>query len=283
MAKIKFIVDGTEDLPLDYLQANDVAKLPLAVHFNDEKEYLDGIDITTEELYRLVEEKKVLPKTAARSVGDFIEVFDKYLKEGYDYILFFGISSHFSSTVQNALIAAEEFDGKVFVHDTLNLSSGEGLQVVKAVQWRKEGYSIQSICNMLKELAPKVRSQFVIDSLDYLYKGGRCSGMAFFFGKHLKIHPIIRVIDGKMVVYKKPIGSIRKGLDKLLEIFQEDLPSIDKETIMITKSCAKDSCEYLNQEVSKFIPNKNIMNTDAGCVISSHCGPGTIGILYILK
>jgi DegV family protein with EDD domain len=284
MAKIKFIVDGTEDLPNDYLKANDIAKLPLVVHFpSEEKEYVDGVDITTEKLYELVNEKGELPKTAARSVGDFIEIFDKYLKEGYDYILFFGISSLFSSTIQNALIASSDFEGKVFVHDTMNLSTGEGLQIVKAVKWRNEGDSIETICEKLKELAPKVRSQFVIDSLEYLYKGGRCSGMAFFFGKTLKIHPIIRVVDGKMIVYKKPLGKMKNGLDKLLEIYKEDLPEMDKETVMITQSVAPMSGEYLNAEVSKDIPAQNIMNTNAGCVISSHCGPGTIGILYIVK
>ena len=280
--KVKLLVDSTCDLPLDYLKKNDVGIIPLIVGF-DEEQYQDLIELSTKELYQKVKEKNKLPRTSARSIGEFDHFFKKYLSEGYDQVLYIGLSSHFSSTLQNAVIASQEFEGKVFVHDTLNLSTGEGLQVIKAVEFKNNGLDASQILERLKEITPKVRSQFAVETLEYLHKGGRCSQTTYFFGKTLRIKPIIRVIDGKMVVYKKPIGKMTNALNKLLDIFKADLDNMDVSTVMITHSLADESASYLHQELRKYIPEENIMITNAGCVISSHCGKGTIGILYILK
>lgn len=282
--KVKLYIDSTCDMPSDYLKENDVSLIPLYVTFNEEQ-YLDFEEITTPLLYQKIEEKKMLPKTAARSIEDFKNAFSKALDNGYDNVVFLSISSQFSSGYQNACIAAEEFDGKVFIHDTMNLSSGEGLQLIHAIRMAKEGLSGKEICEQLKDIALRVRSQFAVESLEYLYKGGRCSQTAYFLGQGFKIKPIIRVVDGKMIVYKKPIGKITNALNKLIDIFNEDLKANNVElgTVMITHSIADNSCEYLFNELKKLIPEENIMITKAGCVISSHCGKGTIGILYILK
>lgn len=185
--------------------------------------------------------------------------------------------------MQNATIASKEFEGKVFVHDTLNLSSGEGLQVLKAIKWVKEGLTGEEILERLKELAPRVRSQFAVESLDFLHRGGRCSQTSYYLGSALRIKPIIKVVDGKMIVYRKPIGKMTNALNKMLEIIKEDVDKLDLDTVMITHSFAFESEKYLYEELSKFIPKEKIMVTDAGCVISSHCGKGTIGILYIVN
>lgn len=280
--KVKLLVDSTCDLPLEYLQKNNVELIPLLVTFNED-EYLDLVEINTKQLYQKVEDLNVLPKTASRSIGSFMETYEKIFNEGYDQVVFICISEKFSGTIQNARLAAADYEGKVFIHDSANLSTGIGLQVIKAVNWVKEGKSGEEVLELLKELAPRVRSQFAVESLDYLYKGGRCSQTSYFFGKGLKIKPIIKVVDGGMIVYKKPIGKMVNALNKLLEIIKDDAGNLDLETIMITHSLAEASKEYLFEKLKEIVPEKSIMITDAGCVISSHCGKGTIGILYIVK
>ena len=156
-----------------------------------------------------------------------METYDKIFAEGYDQIIYICISSKFSGTIQNARLAAEDYTGKVLIHDSLNLSTGIGLQVMKAVNWVKEGKTGEEVLALLEELAPRVRAQFAVESLDYLYKGGRCSQTSYFFGKGLKIKPIIKVVDGGMIVYKKPIGKMVNALNKLLEIFKEDLDNVE--------------------------------------------------------
>lgn len=280
--KVKLLVDSTCDLPLEYLNANNVELIPLLVTFNED-EYLDLVGINTNELYQKVDELKILPKTASRSIGSFMETYDKIFAEGYDQIIYICISSKFSGTIQNARLAAEDYNGKVLIHDSANLSTGIGLQVIKAVNWVKEGKSGEEVLALLEDLAPRVRAQFAVESLDYLYKGGRCSQTSYFFGKGLKIKPIIKVVDGGMIVYKKPIGKMVNALNKLLEIIKEDVKNLDLEKVMITHSLAEDSKNYLYEKLQEIVPEKSIMVTDAGCVISSHCGKGTIGILYIVK
>ena len=280
--KVKLLVDSTCDLPLEYLNENNVELIPLLVTFNED-EYLDLVGINTNELYQKVDELKILPKTASRSIGSFMETYDKIFAEGYDQIVYICISSKFSGTIQNARLAAEDYNGKVLIHDSFNLSTGIGLQVIKAVNWIKEGKTGEEVLALLEDLAPRVRAQFAVESLDYLYKGGRCSQTSYFFGKGLKIKPIIKVVDGGMIVYKKPIGKMVNALNKLLEIIKEDVKNLDLEKVMITHSLAEDSKNYLYEKLQEIVPEKSIMVTNAGCVISSHCGKGTIGILYIVK
>ncbi len=282
MAKIKIIADSTSDLEKDYLEANEIDIIPLEINFN-EKSYEDGINLTTKELYKIVDETKLMPKTSAPSVETFINRFKKWTSLGYE-ILCITISSDFSSCYQNAVIASQEFDNKISCIDSRNLSSGIGLIILKAVKYIKEGKSLKEITTLLNEkIIPNVRSQFIVDTLDYLYKGGRCSSLSYIFGKHLHIHPIILVKDGKMIVYKKPRGKIINGLNTLLDIFKLDKDVIDEDCVMITHSCAEEYKDYLYQELIKLIPSSKIMVTNAGCVVSSHCGRGTIGILYIKK
>lgn len=281
MKKVKIVVDSTSDLMPEFLKEHDVDVIPLYVTFNQEA-YKDGIDINVPELYRKVTETTKLPKTAAVSLMEFSEAFKQYVDEGYE-VLVITISSKLSSCFQNAIAASLDYPDKVFVHDSCNLSTGIGLQVLKAIKMRNQGMGASEILEGLKKLVMNVRAQFAIESLDYLYKGGRCSSLVYIFGIGFKIKPIIRVVDGGMGVFKKPRGKMKNALDGLLQIFKEDLPNIDLDTVMITHSMAEESKNYLYEELSKIIDPKHIMITEAGCVISSHCGEGTIGILYILK
>lgn len=282
MNKVKIIIDSTADLNPDYIKENNIEVLGLGVSFGEEH-YTDGVDITTQQLFNKVQENGSLPKTSAIAFVALESLFKKYIDEGYD-IFYTGISSKMSSSYNVALMAAQEFDeGRVVVYDSYNLSTGIGLQVLEAVKLAKEGKSAIEIKDELEKIKPLVRSQFMVETLDYLYKGGRCSSLGYWFGKSVKLKPIIRVVDGAMLVYKKAIGKTIKALDILIDIFKEDLPNTRLGTIMITSTIAPEAEKYLYEQLSKIIDPKHIMITHAGCVIASHCGPNTIGILYILK
>ncbi len=282
MNKVKIIIDSTADLEPEYIKEHDITITPLTVNFNNNS-YKDGVDIDVPALYKIVKETNTLPKTSAVSVSDLIETFKKYIDEGYD-ILYTGISSKMSSSHNNAVLASKEFpEGRVFVYDSYNLSTGIGLQVLKAVKLRDAGKSAAEIKEYLDSITLKVRSQFLIEKLDFLYKGGRCSSLSYFFGRGFHIKPIISVRNGSMSILKKPIGKTLNACNALLDIVKTDLNNIDPDCIMITSSIAPESEKYLYEQLSKLVNPSQIMITHAGCVISSHCGPGTIGILYILK
>lgn len=283
MRKVKIVTDSTSDLNEKEIKELEIAVMPLHVTFN-EKSYDDGININVHDLYEKVKETGVLPKTAAITIPEYMEEFKKWIDEGYD-VIFTGISKQMSSSMNNAVIAASELNAedKVKVVDSKNLSSGIGLLVLKAAKLAKAGKSLDEIYNAMIDIAERVRSQFCIDTFEYLHKGGRCTGTQAFFGSMLKIKPIIVVRDGKMSVAKKPHGKKIKALECLLEMITADKDNLDPDVVMITHSCADEDAVYLKKELENRLGLTNVMVTKAGCVISSHCGPGTIGILYILN
>ena len=284
MRKVKIITDSTADLNLDLIEKLDIKTMPLKVNFTD-KSYRDGIDINTEELYKLVEEKGELPKTSAISPGEFIEEFKKWIEQDYD-VVYIGIGSKISGTLQSAFVAKSEFeDSRIQLVDSLNLSSGIGLLVLKAAKFRDLGLNAFEIKEKLDELVPKVSSQFAIQVLDYLHKGGRASGTAALVGKFLRIRPIIKVTDGNLDVYKKPMGTMTKATTLMLEDFIKEVnkDNVDLENVMITHSYNEKQAAYMEEYVRERVQVENLIISNAGCVISSHCGKGTIGILYILK
>lgn len=282
MEKIKLISDSTCDLSAELLKKHDIDIVPLYVNFNEDS-YRDLIDIDTDQMYKLVEKHGILPKTSAASPGDFHEVFTKYLDLGYK-IIYVGIGSKFSATFTSANLAKEMVGSKdIFLVDSMNLSSGTGLLLLKASSFRKVGMTAEKIAQEVEKLVPKVRSQFVIDTLEYLYKGGRVSALSALMGGMLKIKPIIKVRDGIMVVGKKARGLITKGIDMMIDEFMTSPDEVDDEYLMITHSKADKSAIYIKDRLSGKTNIKNIYETNAGCVISGHCGKGTIGILYITK
>ena len=285
MNKVKVIVDSTVDLNQDMYKNLDIEVIPLSVNFGEEV-YQDGVTINPDELYKKVEEKGELPQTAAASPMLIEETFRKYFDQGMD-IVFTGIGSKLSTTVQNANIAKNSIDGsggRIFIIDSLNLSSGSGLLVLKMCKLRDEGKSAKEIYDLVTPLVSKVSAQFVVDKLDYLHKGGRCSGATKLFGHIFHVHPVIKVVDGGMIVYKKPRGKLKAGIDEQILELKSDLPNIDMDNIMITDSGVnEEDKKYFHDEVGKLVDPSIIRHTRAGCVISCHCGPGTIGVLYIKK
>ena len=191
-----------------------------------------------------------------------------------------------SRTYQSAVLAKEELDPegeRIFIVDSKNLSTGIGLLVVHACMDRDKGLSAKEIAKNMEENALKAKVQFAIERMDYLHKGGRCSGVARFVGTLLKMKPIIFVRDGAMSVGRKPIGKMKVALNAMLDILKEDKEknNVLEDVIFVTHSIAPESSEYLLPEVKKLFPNTRVIETVAGGVIASHCGPGTIGILYI--
>lgn len=282
MKKIRIITDCTSDLTKQIYEENDILVLPLYVTIGG-KTYSDGIDITTKEMYELVKKYNELPKSSNISPTTFEETFRNELKN-YDEILYLGIGSKMSSTYNNACFAAKEVDpSRIFIVDSENLSSGIGLLILRAVKLRKQGLSAFEISEELKRVTPLVRTQFVINTLEYLHKGGRCTGTVKIIGTLLKIKPIIRVTHGEMEIAKKPMGKLERGLEVLLGYVKNDLENIETDNIMVTHSETDKDAEYLINELKKMNKFENIIKTSASGVISTHCGPRTIGILYILK
>lgn len=282
---IRIITDSTCDLSKELIERYNIRVIPLHVSFpGDDTEYLDGVNINSEQVYTLAAKLNVLPKTGAANVAEFIKVFEEELAKGNE-IFYVGIGSGLSSSYNNACIAREQFpDSKIVVIDGQNLSTGTGLIVIKAARLATEGKSLEEIKEICEKVVPLVSAKFCIDRLDYLYKGGRCSGMAMVVAHALKIHPVAKVINNKLVVYKKPRGKYENAVEVQIDEFMHDLDNIDKSCVFITHSGRMDGIEkQIYDKISPYLDKENLFITEAGCTISSHCGPKTIGILYILK
>ncbi|NCA97580.1 MAG: DegV family protein [Bacteroidia bacterium] len=283
MNKVAIFVDSTADLNKEHYQKLDINVVPLLVNIGG-KAYKDGLEIDSELLYKLVAEHGELPTTAAVPPYAFIEAFKPLIDKGYD-IYYVGIGGKLSATLQSVVLAAQEFpEGRVFYTDSNNLSSGSGLLALKAARYRDEGKSASEIKQLVDAHVEKVNSVFAIETLDYLHKGGRCSGTAKVLGKLFHIHPLIKVTDGKLIVYKKPRGRMNAALDELVSELKGHLPNVDMDQIMVTHAGVDQAnLDYLVKELSQIVDAEKIVITHAGGVISSHCGYGTIGVLYIRK
>lgn len=281
MNKIKIVVDSTVDLSKELYEKYDFEVVPLNVTFGQET-FKDGVTISRDQLYADVIKYKSLPATSAPSPQVFEEVFRKWLDKGYD-VIYMGIGSTLSTAFQSANIAKNMIESEhIYLVDTKNLSSASGLLAMKAAKLAKEGKTPKEICEILEKDVPNTVAQFSVETLDYLHKGGRCSGTAKVLGHLLHIHPHILVKDGKLIVYKKPRGTMKVAIDGQIEELKKALPNVQMDNIMITDSGVKDEIrEYFVKEVSKLVDPKIIRTTPAGCVVASHCGFGTIGLLFI--
>lgn len=281
--KVIIMSDSTCDLSKELIAKYDIHLFPLHVCF-DRESYLDGIEITLEEVYNRVASSGKLPTTSAASYGEIKQYFKKYLDEGYD-IVYTGISSKLSSTFQVANLVKNDLDPeRIYLVDSGNLSTGIGLLLLKAAKFRDQGLSAKEIAEKLEDIVPRVKSQFVIDTLEYLHKGGRCSGVTYMFSKVLKVKPMIVVREKTLQVGAKFIGSITKAQRGMTNIFLKDFENVDKEFVFITHTFAEEGAKNIRNLISGVSDQiENLYETVAGCVIGTHCGRNTIGILYIMK
>ena len=279
---VKIIADSTCDLSKELIEKYDIAIIPLYVRLGDE-EYLDGVNITPEKLYEWSDKTEQTPKTAAASVTD---IMDKIKENEADEYVIFTISSSMSANYSNCKLAAQELDmeDKIKVIDSQNLSTGIGLQIIEACEMSRAGKSAAEIEEYILSLRSKVRASFVIDTLTYLYRGGRCSGLAALFGNALKLHPRIAVKDGAMGPEKKYRGLPKKYIMDYVKDMDEAFKNAKKDRVFITHSgCDKDIVEMVRVYLSDLGYFDEILETRAGGVVSSHCGPGTLGVLFIEK
>ncbi len=281
MPRIKILSDSTCDLSADLLEEYDIGIIPLYINLGGSI-LPDGVAVSPDDIYAYVEKTGELPGTIAGSIEDFKKAFQTYRDQGFE-IICHTISSEMSCSFQNATIAAQEVDG-VYVVDSRNLSSGVGHVVLNAAIMARQGMAAPDIVKELENIIPKVRASFVIDTLDYLKKGGRCSGIMLLGANLLKIKPSILVKDGLMTVGHKYRGTLSNVLMEYVDHQLAGRSDIRTERIFITHSgCDAETVEAVRARIRTHIPFDEIIETRAGCTISSHCGPNTLGILFIEK
>ena len=279
--KIWIACDSTADLGPELISRYGILVLPLGVTLG-EREYTDGVDIDPDYIYSVYEKEKILPKTSAISIGSYEDFFKKYTANN-EKLIFFTISSKMSSTYQNGKIAASDFEN-VYMVDTQNLSTGGGLLVLAAAEMAQKGMAVQDIVAKCEELAPCVDASFVIDSLEFLHKGGRCSALAAFGANLLQLKPCIVVRNGSMGVSKKYRGRFAEVLKKYVAEQIGDASDIELDHVFITHAgCAPEVCEACVEAVKSLAPFGEVHVTRAGCTVSSHCGRNTLGVLFIRK
>ena len=279
--KVLIVSDSTCDLSPELIDRYGIKLLPLGVSLG-EKLYSDGVDITPDHIYKHYEETGELPRTSAVNMADFSDSFEKYTSEGYS-IVCFTISAEMSSTFNNARMAAEDFDN-VYVIDSRNLSTGSGLLVVSACEMAKEGKSAKEIAEAVNAMRDRVCASFVIDDLEFLHKGGRCSALAAFGANLLKLKPCIVVKDGKMGVSKKYRGNFPQVLKAYVSEQIGDGSDIEIDRVFVTHAgCDEDIYMACVEQVRALGIFKEVFITRAGCTVSSHCGRNTLGVLFIKK
>lgn len=279
--RVKIISDSTCDLSPELLERYDIAITPLCV-IKDGKEFHDGVDITPADIFAHVDGGGELCSTAAVSQFEYTQMFTRYAKE-YDEVVQINIGSNFSCCYQNACLAAQEFDN-VFVVDSGNLSTGQGLLVVAAAKFAQQGVSGIEIAERVRALVPKVEASFLIDRLDYMRKGGRCSTVAALGANLLKLKPCIEVREGKMSVCKKYRGSFEKCIRQYVKERLDGREDIATELVFITHAAADTNVvAAAKEETAQYGSFEEVEETQAGCTVSCHCGPNTLGILFVRK
>jgi len=281
MTSIKITCDSTADLSKDLMERYNIDTIPMYINLNG-KSFKDGVDIQSDDIYEYVKKTGILPKTAAVSIKDYMDFFKKF-HSSYDAVIHINLGEKFSSSHQNAVIAAGEFSN-VYVINSNNLSTGTGHIVLEAAMMAEKGLSLEKIIENLQQLTEKIETSFVIDTLDYLKMGGRCSSLQAFSANLLNIKPTIEVIDGKMEVGKKYRGKIEKSINKYVADRLQGRTDIVTDRIFITHSgISEEIIAQVKDKVQEYQNFDEIVVTRASCTISCHCGPNTLGILFKRK
>ena len=278
---IKITSDSTCDLSAEQLQQHNIQLLPLCISMGD-KLLRDGVEITPDDIYAHVDAGGDICTTSALNFTDYSDCFTS-LSQEYDAVIHINISAEFSSCYQNAVLASQEFDN-VYVVDSRNLSTGHGHVVLRAAELAESGMDVKDIVAELNNFTAKVDASFILSRLDYMKKGGRCSSVVALGANLLHLRPCIEVVNGKMQVGKKYRGSFEKCVDQYIRDRLAHPENLDLSRIFITHSGVADSAlETARRAVEDCASFQEILVTRAGCTVSSHCGPGTLGILFLHK
>lgn len=279
--KIKITSDSTCDLSAALLSRFDISLVPLLIRIGEQTRR-DGVDVTPADIFAHVDAGGDLCGTSAVSVGGYVEFFSGFAAE-YDAVIHITLGSGFSSCYQNACIAADEFSN-VFVVDSQNLSTGHGHIVLEAAELAQTSLAPQAIVEALNALAPRVEASFILDRLDYMRKGGRCSAVAVLGANLLKLKPCIEVRDGKMGVAGKYRGPFEVCVQKYVTDRLSHPEQIVPKRIFITHSAASPAAvQAARDAIAQCMHFDEVLETQAGCTVSCHCGPSTLGVLFIRK
>jgi len=281
MSKIMITCDSTADLTKELYAKYEAAVVPMGVNLGDDFRR-DGLNITISDIFDYVAASGQLPKTSAVSVGEYDDVFRPLVEQGYE-IVHVNLSSSLSSSHQNARLAAEEL-GNVYVVDSKNLSTGMGHLVLLGRELAASGMTAAEVAAALEQLREKLDVSFVLQTLEYLHKGGRCSGVAAFGANLMKLRPEIEVVDGKMQVGRKYRGNMEKTVLAYIRGRLEGREDIRLDRIFITHSgCPQEIVEKAEALVRELHPFQEVIVTTAGSTITSHCGPDCLGVLFLKK
>lgn len=279
---IRIISDSTCDLPQELVDRYGIVILPLHVLMGEE-EYEDGIGITPDEIYKWSDAHDETPKTSAPSIDAAVKIMEPYVRQG-DELICFCVSESMSTSGNIMRLAADELEAEdsVVVINSKNLSTGIAHLIIEAALMIEEGKTVQEICVRLAQLRPLVRSSFVVDTMTYLRRGGRCSSVVALAGSALKLHPEIVVSDGAMHVGKKYRGKMDKVIERYVKDLEDELMKAKPDRVFVTHSGCSDE---LIEKIVEYLKGLNVFDeiliARAGSVISSHCGPGTLGVLFV--
>ena len=277
---IKILSDSTCDLSAALLAEHNVTLVPLTV-VKDGQQFKDGVTITPADIFAHVAAGGDLCSTSANSIGEYADIFAQY--GDYDGVIHINIGSGFSSCYQNACLAADDYPN-VRVIDSRTLSTGQGLVVLKACELAKTATDLDALAAEIQEFTAKVEASFLVDKLNFLAKGGRCSAAAALGANLLNLKPCIEVKDGKMTVVKKYRGNYAKCLASYVKDRLNERDDLDHGTLFITQTVVSDECyQAVKAAVDQYGQFDNIYETTAGCTVSCHCGPGTLGVLFVRK
>jgi len=284
MGKVRIVSDSTCDLSQELLDQYEIGVIPLSIVMDD-KSYKDGVEVKTEEVLKWSNENKTTPKTSACNLEDAVEFLKPYQENG-DEVIYIGISEDMSTTCNVMRLAADEMEYEgVHVINSMNLSTGIGLQVLRAADMAKAGKSAQEIHDAITAAREDVRASFVVDTLVFLSRGGRCSSVTALLASTLKIKPRIAVTMGKMGVSKKYHGNFKSAIMKYVHEMEDDLLAADSKRVFVTHSPMEDPA--IVEEIKDYLKSlkhfDEVLETNAGCVISSHCGPNCLGVLFYQK
>ena len=276
--KIKISADSTCDLPQEIIDRYNIGISPLYV-VRDGESLRDGVEIVPDELYAHVRQTGRLCSTAAVSLGDYMDSFGEYLKE-YDAVIHFTISSSMSACYQNACLARQSL-GRIYPVDTESLSAGIGLLVIRAAELAEEGCGAQEIVDVVEEMKKRIDGSFIIETLEYLYKGGRCSAVAALGANLLRLRPCIELSDGKMDVGKKYRGAIEKCIPRYIADRLSDGVFDRRRAIVVDSGRDPAVRAAAMEQVRSSGLFDEVLWSRAGCTISSHCGPNTLGLMLV--
>ncbi len=284
MTNFKLTADSTCDLSEDLLKKYDISIIGLNIILGD-KTYIDRKSVTPDDIYAYYNANKVLPKTAARNSEEYKDLFLPYIKEGKT-VIHFSLSSEISSSYNNACLAAEELNvegKKVYVVNSKLLSSGNGVLAMKIHSLLLGGMEVEEAVKTVEALIPKTQLSFCVDTLEYLHKGGRCSSLAMIGGSVLKIHPCINMENGSLSVCTKFKGSMKKVLKSYVDMLKEKY-NPDKSICFVTHTASDEQLvDYVKTRMKEEFGFEEIIEQDAGCTIVSHCGKGTLGVLFFYE